>query len=155
MALSGIIGDKRLFINTEIKEKCLDVMRDKLKEGGVQVEAIDLVLLGIAVLAKEDSNGIMPQDCRNIGNNNSDKTMIISLNRLSDEQLAALFALAITKLGSANVIKDVGGAVELWQKLGEDGLKKLYCQYFLDFGSSNPDILGFFDNIFYLLRNSE
>jgi len=32
MALSAIIGDKRLSINSEIKEKCLDGMRDI--EGG-------------------------------------------------------------------------------------------------------------------------
>lgn len=152
MALSGIIGDKRLFINKDIKENCLDKMRDGLKERGVQVEAIDLVLLGMAVVAKEEASGIISPDCNRIGNNENEKTMIVSLNRLSDEQIGAMIALAVDKSGSTEIIKDIGKAVELWQMLAEEGLKKLYCQYFLDFGTSNPEVGAFFDRINNLLN---
>ena len=154
MALSAIIGDKRLSINSEIKEKCLDVMRERLKEAGFQVEAIDLVLLGISVAEKDKSIDLIRPDCDEVGKKSNDKTMIISLNRLNDEQLGALIALALNKFGVENLDDTLDKAVDLWQKLTEQGLKKLYCKYFINFGSGEPDLEGFYAKIHELLKKT-
>jgi len=154
MALSAIIGDKRLSINSEIKEKCLDVMRERLKEAGLQVEAIDLVLLGISVAEKDKSIDLIRPDCDEIGKKSNDKTMIISLNRLNDEQLGALIALALNKFGVQNLDDTLNKAVDLWQKLAEQGLKKLYCKYFIKFEGGEPDLVEFYKKIYDLLKKT-
>jgi len=147
MPLSAMIGDKRLFINTEIKEKCLDIMREKLKEAGLQVEAIDLVLLGISVAEKDRGSAIIWPGCNDIGKKSEDKTMIISLNRLKDEQLGALLAFAVNNFGANDLQENINKAIELWQGLAEEGLKKLYCQYFIDFTNGEIDLQGFLHKI--------
>lgn len=154
MALSAMIDDRRLFINSGIKETCLDRMREGLKEKGLQVEAIDLVLLGISINAKDHSGGIISPDCNDIGKRVGDKTMIISLNRLSDDQLGILLAFAVEKFGAKEILENIDMAVGLWQAMAEEGLKKLYCQYFLDFTTGQPDTLGFFSKIHKLLHSN-
>lgn len=154
MALSAIIDDKRLVINNRIKEICLDGMRDALRGIDLQVEAIDLVLLGISINETDHMHGIISPDCNDIGKESNDKKiMIISLNRLPDEKLGALLAFAVDKFGAKEMQENIDKAVELWQTLAEEGLKKLYCQYFLDFTTGQPDVLGFFDKIHRLLND--
>jgi len=153
MPLSVMVGDKRLSINKDIKTKCLDSMREELKENGIQVEAIDLVLLGMAIAFTEQGDRIAPQDCEGIGDGTSEKTMIMSLNRLSDEQLGTMIALAVHKLVSTDTLKDMDKIVEIWEAMAEEGLKKLYCHHFLDFSSGRPNITAFFESIYNLIEN--
>lgn len=155
MSLSAIIGDKRLSINTQIKETCLDGIRDALKEIGLQVDAVDIVLLALSIINVSDLEGsIINPDCNNIGKDKDKKTMIISLNRLSDEQLGTMLALAVDTLDVFKINANIDNIVNLWQDLTEEGLKKLYCQYFIDFSTGKPDIPKFFNTISKILAKT-
>lgn len=148
---SYIEGDPRMSINTNIKEKCLDPIREAFKGEGGSVDAADIILLAISIYKNSGSEGMPNVDCIESFANTGGKTQVLNYIRMSDDHLAYLFAESIVDMGIDKGL-DFRLASQKWEEWAEEGLKILYCNYFAKYYSQS-DHAEFFKRIYDLTKN--
>ncbi|MFP3257207.1 MAG: hypothetical protein RXO36_05365 [Candidatus Nanopusillus acidilobi] len=141
-------GDPRMSLDETIFYECLNKMEEELKKDGISVEHADLIVLAISIYEKENKNGITTIDVECEKNfRKGKKIQVLRYNAMDDEYLAYLYSLAINKIGVKNIF-DFKKISEEWEKWAEEGLKILYCKYFIQYYTTNPT--KFFDRILEL-----
>lgn len=129
---SYIPGDPRLSINEDVAKNCLDQIREALKEEGLNDDSYQVVMTAIALFREKKEHGIPDYNCiQSLGNTKGDR-QILNYKRLDDEFLAFLYSEAINELGPEKGL-DFREASRLWAHWAEEGLKILYCNYFLKY----------------------
>lgn len=145
-------GDPRLEINSQVASTCLDGIKEIFKENKLPSDSYSIIMLAISI-STEKSFWIPDLNClEKFKNSGKEKRQILDYVRLSDKQLAFLYAETIEKEGIENGI-DFHQASKLWATWAEEGLKILYCRYFKDYNVSN-DIYEILDEIFDIRPNS-
>lgn len=149
---SYIPGDPRMSIDANIKEQCLDKIRDAFREDGINADASDIVILAISIFRDSKKYSIDDIKCIDSIAKNDGKTQILNYKRMGDEHLAFLYAESISELGIEKGI-DFAVASKKWEEWAEEGLKMFYCNYFepLHNPLHRPE---FFDKIYGLATKS-
>jgi hypothetical protein len=145
--------DPRLYISEIIAQECLDKMELSLKNSGIDLDHADLIILAISIYRKIKKGGkdrelIYRQDCEKIYSKGP-KRQILNYVRMDEEHLAYLYAAAIEEFGIEN-ISDFGMLSKKWEEWAEEGLKILYCNYFLPNYPTTPS--AFYEKMLELSR---
>ena len=147
---SYIPGDPRLSINEEVAKKCLDPIRDALKEDGLKDDSYQVIMTAIALYREKKEHGIPDYNCiQSIEIKKGDR-QILNYKRLDDEFLAFLYSEAINELGLEKGL-DFKETSRLWEHWAEEGLKILYCNYFLKY-HKRQDVSQFLDKISGIIK---
>ena len=129
-------GDPRLSINEEIASKCLDVIRQTFKDEGLTEDSYLIVMTAIALYRERENHGMQDYNCHGLFEGKKGTRQILNYKRLSDEHLAYLYAEAIKEVGIEGVL-DFKKVSELWSQWVEEGLKIMYCDYYLKYYLGN------------------
>lgn len=133
---SYLPGDPRLSINEEIASKCLDEMRETFKNEGLTEDSYLIVMTAIALYKERENHGVQDYNCHRSLEGKKGTRQILNYKRLSDEHLAYLYAEAIKEVGIEGSL-DFKKVSELWSHWVEEGLKIMYCDYYLKFYPGN------------------
>lgn len=147
MAIASYLpGDPRLSINEEVASKCLDEMREAFKEEGLTEDSYLIVMTAIAIFREKKNHGMQDYNCHNHFEGKRGMRQIFNYKRLSDEHLAYLYSEAIQEVG-VDAVLDFKRVSELCQSWAEEGLKIMYCDYFLKYYSKH-DMGHFLQKLF-------
>ncbi len=149
MSLENYIpGDPRLSINEGIASECLDNMRRALGEEGLSDDSYHIIMTAIALYREKKGDVIPDYQCMEKFDGIKGTRQILNYIRLKDEYLAFLYSEAIKEFGPDHIadILDFKKVSGLWSKWAEEGLKILYCNYFLKYYRKH-DIQEFLDKI--------
>ena len=129
---SYLPGDPRLSISEEIASKCLDVIRETFKNEGLTEDSYLIVMTAIALYKERESHGMQDYDCHSLFEGKKGMRQILNYKRLTDEHLAYLYAEAIKEVGIDSAL-DFKRVSDLWSYWVEEGLKIMYCDYYLKY----------------------
>lgn len=127
---SYLPGDPRLSISEEVASKCLDEIREAFKDEGLTDDSYLIIMTAIALFKEKKSHGIPDYQCHNSFEGKKGTRQILNYKRLSDEHLAYLYAEAIKEVGTEGAL-DFKRISDLWSHWVEEGLKIMYCDYYL------------------------
>jgi hypothetical protein len=129
---SYLPGDPRLSISEEIASKCLDEIRETFKNEGLTEDSYLIVMTAIALYKERENHGMQDYNCLKSFEGKKGTRQILNYKRLSDEHLAYLYAEAIKEVGIDGAL-DFKKVSELWSHWVEEGLKIMYCDYYLKY----------------------
>jgi hypothetical protein len=142
---SYIPGDPRLSISESVAHGCLDNIRGTLKNENLPDDSYLIIMTAISLWRERKDHGILDFECIDKFNGGKEERQILNYKRLSDDHLAFLYSEAIKEVGIDKAM-DFKEVSKLWSSWAEEGLKILYCNYFMYY--ARKDIGYLLDKIF-------